>query len=127
MTRRNSVFVAIGTLALGLLMTSAPQGAELSLHTNRLTFSGPVALPGITLPGGTYIFERVVASNPDVVVVRSADRTKVYFMAPTERAFRPASLARTAAVTFGESRAGTVPPIAVWYPLGEDLGHAFVY
>jgi hypothetical protein len=44
-----------------------------------LTFSGPVQLPGITLPGGTYMFK---LADPDsgrrVLQVWDKDGTKLY-------------------------------------------------
>src|SRR5262249_34057939 len=97
-----SALTAIGALALASLMIAPAHGAA-HLNTNRLTFSGPVALPGVTLPGGTYIFEGLPDTNPDIVVVRSDDRSKVYFMAMTERVDRPKGLSRKSMVTFGES------------------------
>ncbi len=129
MATRKSVLVALGALILGtsLTMPVLHGTSAVNLHTNHLSFSGPVALPGVTLPGGTYIFERVVATNPDVVVVRSLDRSKVYFMASTQPQLRPAWLPREQSVVLGESRPGTAPPIAAWYPVGEETGHAFVY
>lgn len=128
MVTRKSVVAALGALVLGSSLSVPAYGTSATnLHTNHLTFSGPVALPGVTLPGGTYIFERVVASNPDVVVVRSFDRSKVYYMASTQPTLRPAWLDPIGIVTFGEGRIGAAPPIAAWYPSGEQVGHAFVY
>jgi hypothetical protein len=112
---------------MGLVLTVPMHGAEVALRTNYLTFSGPVALPGVTLQAGTYIFERVVDTEPDIVVVRDRARSKVYFLAFTQRAERPAGMSRTAAVTFGEARPGTPVPITAWYPLDSLTGHRFVY
>jgi hypothetical protein len=128
MVTRKSVLAAIGALALGSSLSVPVQGTvATNLHTNHLTFSGPVALPGVTLPGGTYIFERVVPTNPDVVVVRSLDRTRVLYMASTDRVLRPEWLDTERAVVFGEARRDAPPPIAAWYPVGERMGHAFIY
>ena len=128
MTSRTQTFSMLGALVLGLSLTAPMHGAESSaLHTNRLTFDGPVRLPGVTLGAGTYLFERVEPTNADVIVVRSGDRGRVYFMAATRRTERPAGLAADRVVTFGEARRGEVPPITAWYPDGERKGHAFVY
>ena len=127
MTTRKSVLAVFGVLTMGLVLTVPMHGAEVGLRTNYLTFSGPVALPGVTLQAGTYIFERVVDTEPDVIVVRDRDRSKVYFMAFTQRAERPAGMSRTSAVTLGESRAGRAAPIIAWYPLDSLTGHRFVY
>ena len=127
MTIRKSVVAVFGVLTLGLVLTVPMHGAEADLRTNYLTFSGPVALPGVTLQAGTYIFERVVDTEPDIIVVRNRDRSKVYFMAFTQRAERPAGMKRTNAVTFGEARPGTPVPITAWYPIDSRSGHRFVY
>lgn len=128
MTNRTRLFSTLGALVFGLSLTASMHGAAATaLHTNRLTFGGPVRLPGVTLTAGTYLFERVEPTNPDVIVVRSGDRTKVYYLAETRRADRPAGLDRSRLVTFGEARRGEVPPITAWYPEGEQKGHAFVY
>jgi hypothetical protein len=128
MANRTRSFSVLTALVLGLSVTAPLGGAESrALHTNRLTFSGPVRLPGVTLPAGAYLFERVEPVNRDVVVVRSDDRSKVYFMAMTQPAHRPEGLPADRLVTFGEAERGTVPPIAAWYPEGEQIGHTFIY
>lgn len=127
MATRKSALFAFAALFLGASLTVPAYETNTVLHTNHLSFSGPVGLPGITLPAGTYIFERVVATNPDIVVVRSLDRSKVYFMASTQRARRPNWMARDRAITMGEPIGGAPPRITEWYPVGEELGHSFVY
>ena len=127
MVNRRNTFTAFGVLVLGLFLAAPMRGSEGSLHTDNLTFSGPVRLPGVTLAAGTYSFERVVLTNPDVIVVRGGDRMKVYFMASTQRVDRPAGLSRYQLVTFGEARPGIAPPVAAWYPEGQQTGHAFTY
>ena len=87
----------------------------------------PYRLPGVTLPAGVYLFERLEPTNRDLVVVRSADRTRVYFMANTLPADRPAGMPGTQLVTLGEARRGEVPAVTAWYPLNEQAGHVFVY
>jgi hypothetical protein len=121
------MLIAFGALILGCVLVVPMHGAENSLHTNYLTFSSTVALPGVALPAGTYIFERVVDTIPYVVVVRDTNRKKVVYMAMTRHVTRPAGLRRDRSVTFGESRNGAPPPITAWYPVGENAGHAFIY
>lgn len=58
---------------------AASQFAPLS-RINHLTFSGPAALPGVTLAPGTYVFESDPAStNPNLVRVLSRNRQRVFF------------------------------------------------
>jgi hypothetical protein len=128
MRNRSRSFAALSAVALALSVAVPMHGVEsTNLHTNRLSFSGPVRLPGITLPAGSYLFERVEPTNRDVVVVRSHDRTRTYFMAATLRRERPANLPAGQLVDFGETRRGDVPMITAWYPDGERMGHGFVY
>lgn len=119
--------IALAAFALSLLLAAPMRGSGSNLSTNNLTFSGPVRLPGVTLAAGTYVFERVEQTNPDIVVVRSADRRKVVFMASTERLNRPAEFPRNRRVVLGEATNGMPPPILVWYPESQRMGHAFIY
>ena len=127
MVSRRLLLTSLCALALGAAVGVPVQGTSNILHTNHLTFSGPVGLPGVTLPGGSYIFERAVVTNNDVVVVRSIDRRRVYYLGSTQPIPRPTGLGSNRMVTFGESNRDAPPPITAWYPGGESLGHAFVY
>ena len=118
---------AVATLTLGVAATAPVYGRANDRLTSQLTFGRAVALPGVTLYPGTYIFERVFPGAPDVVVVRSVDGRKVYFMASTQPRVRPAGMRPDEVVTFGEARRGAPRPIATWYPRGADLGFGVVY
>lgn len=126
MLTRQSALIAFGAVVLGSLL-GAPAHGTTALHTNTLTFSGPVALPGVTLPTGTYVFEQLDVTSPDTVVVRNRDRSKVFYLGFTQRAQRPTSMRPDRLVTFGEAERGAPARIAAWYPLGESRGHAFLY
>jgi hypothetical protein len=127
MTTRTSLATAFA-LALGL----ATSGVSAHVWTdasrlNLLTFSGPVALPGVTLGAGTYAFDLLNAdSGANVVRVQSKDRRHTYFMGLTNRINRPAGMRSDAFVTLGEVSRGAVPPIVAWYPGGDD-GRQFLY
>src|SRR5258708_15762355 len=73
------------------------------------TFSGPVALPGVTLPPGQYVFRLAdPAGSRKVVQVLSADGKTPYgmfFSLPAER-FGPAS---TPEVQFMEGQGTSLP------------------
>lgn len=127
MFNRTSVPAIVGALALGFSMVVAAHESENALHTNYLTFSGPVALPGVTLGAGTYVFERAVPTDASLVVVRDQNRSKVYFLGFTNRADRPAAMRDNEAVIIGEARRGAPPPITAWYPVGARYGHRFIY
>jgi hypothetical protein len=94
--------------------------------TNYLTFSGPVALPGVTLPAGTYVFRMPSDSDKNVVQVMNRAETKSYYMGITRPVSRPRKSTELL-VTIGEAPANQVRPIQAWFPLGDIAGHAFIY
>jgi hypothetical protein len=92
-----------------------------------LTFSAPVALPGITLPAGTYQFTRPDCENaPDVVRVATADGTNVYgtFLTIPEQRLSPSSRPE---VMFAEMPSGSPDAIKAWFYPGETTGDEFLY
>ena len=124
MTRR-SIVTAAGAVVLGLVMASWGYSVTVD-RMMYLTFSGPVALPGVALPAGTYVFERVT-DNINLVRVSSADQKTVYLTTFTQLIQRPEGLAAHQHVMLGESPRGTAPPIKAWFPIGERQGHEFNY
>jgi len=80
----SKIFRAILGATLGAtLFTSAAQ-AQPSDKRTYFTFSGPVALPGVTLPAGRYVF-RIVddTTTRKVIQVLSDDEKKPYTMSNT--------------------------------------------
>ena len=127
MTTRALLFAA---LAISLGLATSPASA-VSTNADRLaylTFSRPVALPGVTLDAGTYAFDIFnPESSSNVVRVRNRNRSRTYFLGMTERIDRPAGLPADRRVTFGEGARGIAPPIAVWYPGDGSQGRRFLY
>jgi hypothetical protein len=125
MVIRKSTVLA-GSIVVGLFILGAFMKAWDGQATS-LTFSRPVALPGVTLSAGTYIFE---VANPDssgdIVRVLSGNRSKVYLMAFTDQIDRPEK-ADDVDVTFGEAAPNAALPITAWYPPGAPTGHRFIY
>jgi hypothetical protein len=77
-----------------------------------LTFSGPVEIPRVTLPAGTYLFRTIA---PSVVQVLSPDRRTLYttfFTSPASRA-RPVSHEQ---VRFQRIRDDAPIRMIAWYP-----------
>lgn len=72
---RKSVCIGGATVALAFMLTGSV-GANIA-HENRLTFSGPVALPGgVVLPAGTYSFNVAADTALDVVTCGTSGATK---------------------------------------------------
>jgi hypothetical protein len=128
MVNRKWVLTAFGAAILGLVVAASGEAWGTANKTTHLTFSGPFALPGITLPAGAYTFELADPDlNLDIVRVRSRDRSKVHYAGFTKQVRRPANLPAGRMLTFGEVAAGTPPPVAAWYPDGNQMGHQFIY
>jgi hypothetical protein len=129
MGKRNSLLIAgfAGILALASAVPGRAITISPSTHTNRVTFNQPVKLPGVVLPAGTYEFELAPAGTHQDIVRVSGRTGRPYYLGFTRPVERPRAMPRSQVVEFGESIAGVPLPIAVWYPLNEASGHAFVY
>jgi hypothetical protein len=108
-------------------LMAAPVFAQPLDKRTLFTFSGPVALPGITLPPGQYLFRLAdPSSSSKVVQVLNGDGTKPYglfFTIPAER-LEPAS---SPEVRFMETAAGTPAAIRTWWYPGERTGYEFIF
>ena len=117
----------IGTLLILLALVGAANAWIINNRLAYLTFSGPVALPRVTLPAGTYIFERVDPDNrSDVIAVRSRDRSHTYLMGITHLIPRPAGMPQNRPILLGETSSGA-PRVVAWFPEGDSFGHEFIY
>jgi hypothetical protein len=119
----------VGALLLGLSAATPTSASSDPSHLTYVTFHRSVMLPGdVQLTPGTYRFE--FAASPEVGLVRvsSRDLGTVYLMAYTSDVERPNNNGdREAVVTLSKNSQGAMPSITAWYPLGESVGHQFVY
>ena len=126
-TRRIALTAFVVALAVAFTAPSMQAGATLT-NTNQLTFSAPVALPGVVLLPGKYAFEAgPLGTNPSIVRVTSADYKKVYFTGFTQRISRPRSMTPNEVISMGEAALGAPTPIRAWYLIGSQTGHEFLY
>lgn len=126
MGSRKSRVTAGAVIVLGLA-TAASIGASVTDHTMYLTFNRPVALPGVALGSGTYIFELPDSiGDHSVVRVLSRDRRIVYFTAFAYTVNRPAGMSRDRVISFGEAPANRPQPITVWWS-DDSTGRQFIY
>ena len=116
------VFSAVA-LTAGVL---AAQGIP-SDRSTYVTVSGPVSLPGVTLPAGTYLFRLAdTQATRNVVQIFDKDRTKIFatlIAIPAER-MEPSD---EAVITFKETPADRPPAVHYWYYAGEKSGQEFAY
>jgi len=129
---KTSVKRAAAAIAFGLLVTLG--GATRTASASRadqltyLTFSVPVALPGVTLQPGTYAFELATPNTAgNVVLVRDRARTKALFSGFTYRSPRPANWNEKRQIVLGEAGPGEARPILAWYPVDNGMGFEFIY
>jgi hypothetical protein len=122
---------AFGVVVLAL-SAPAPIRAHESFdsleRTMYVTFNRPVALPGVALGSGTYIFELadpIAAWN--VVRVSSRDRQRVYLTAFTRVVDRPRGMSPDQVISFSEASASAPQPVRAWWPEGESTGRQFIY
>jgi hypothetical protein len=123
MTNWKLVRIGCATAALALMVAGSVMAFGVN-HQNKLTFSRPVALPGVVLPAGSYTFD-LASDTADVVVVRN--RTKVFYMGFTSQVLRPTWMPSGGLVMIGEAPANEAPPITAWYEIGGTIGHEFRY
>jgi len=114
-------------LAVAALFLVTNARADEYTKLTYLTFSGPVALPGITLPGGTYMFK---LADPDsgrrVLQVWDKDGMKLYttlLTIPDERM----EASDQPVVLFAERPSGQAQAIKSWFYPEERIGQEFVY
>ena len=118
--------VACGAVLLSLGLAPSARADEFTKLT-LLTFSGPVEVPGISLPAGTYRFQLAdPTTGRRVVKVSDKDGTKTYgmFISMPNQRMTPSS---TPVVMFKETAAGAPPAIQVWFYPGETYGYEFAY
>ena len=92
-----------------------------------LTFSGPVQLPNVTLPAGSYVFKLAdISGNRHVVQVFDKGEKKIFatmLAVPNERI----EASDKPIVLFSERASGSPQAVKVWYYPGERTGNEFVY
>jgi hypothetical protein len=112
--------------AITILAASGAHADEWNKKTY-LTFSGPVQIPGTTLPAGTYLFQLADPDNArHVVMVASKDGKHIYGMfltIPDERTQTPSENI----VMFKETAAGAPQAVEAWWYPGDASGEEFVY
>jgi hypothetical protein len=121
------IFGLACAVAVFVCLMAAPVSAQPLDKRTLFTFSGPVTLPGVTLPAGQYLFRLADPnSSSKVVQVLNADGTKPYglfFTIPAER-LEPAS---SPEVRFMETASGTPAAIRTWWYPGERRGYEFIF
>jgi hypothetical protein len=119
---------AFGAAILALAATSSLDAWGSSHRTTYVTFAQTVALPGVELSPGTYVFELAAPDqHRNLVRVLSRDRRTTYLTQFTLTVQRPANLNPKRMISFHEAERGKPVPVDTWYPEHEDTGRQFIY
>ena len=109
------IFGLACAVAAFVCLMAAPATAQPLDKRTLFTFSGPITLPGVTLPAGQYLFRLADPnSSSKAVQVLNADGTKPYglFFALSAERFEPAS---TPEIRFMETASGTPAAVRTWW------------
>jgi hypothetical protein len=120
-------FKSITAAACAALLVSAAAAAQPADRSTFVTFSGPVSIPGKTLPAGTYTFK--LADSPSdrhIVQIFDKDQTQLFATILAVPAERNAPEGEPV-ITFRETPSNKPPALRYWYYAGEKSGNEFVY
>lgn len=117
---------SVAAVALVGLFAS-PAQADQCNELTMLTFNAPVALPGVTLPAGTYRFAHLECGTTNhILTVTSEDGSRVYATLLTNSIDRAAATNRPE-VIFAEMPRGVPEALTAWFYPGEEAGDQLVY
>jgi len=118
---RKAVIILSFVAAVGVMLASSVSAQDLQTgapvdRSTHITFSGPVTLPNVSLPAGTYLFRFVDINKSSVVQVLSDDGKVQYAMFNTIPIQRTAEAAKDGdIVTFKESPEATPRAVDAWF------------
>jgi len=96
-------------------------------HATKLTFTGPVEVPGLALPAGTYWFLLADSdSDRNIVQIWNEDRTQLITTILAIPDYRLQPTGKTV-VNFAERPSNQPEAIHSWFYPGANYGEEFVY
>lgn len=114
---------------LVVLVCALASGANAFTSDKRtyFTFNQPVALPGMTLPAGTYMFRIAnTETSRNVIQVANKQGTESYALLSTVQATRR-DAPKDSEIRFLETAAGAPPAVGTYWYMGERTGYEFIY
>ena len=121
------LLAAVSCAALLLVAAPARAHADEFDKATLFTFDAPVALPGVTLPAGTYMF-RLADPNDDRSATAVYDQTgQVCYGIFMTVADQESHSSDQPSVEFAEGHHGAPEAIAAWFYPGQRAGWQFVY
>jgi hypothetical protein len=131
MKRLTSMAAAAFTAAfLTVAINVSAQDSNIDQRTY-LTFSGPVQMPGVTLPAGKYVFKLAPTALHNVMQVFDGEEKDIigqWFFIPKNRTTEEMSAANgKPAVTFLEMPEGVAPAVRYYFYPTDLTGKEFIY
>ncbi len=131
MKRLTSIGAAAFTAAfLTVAINVSAQDSNINQRTY-LTFSGPVQMPGVTLPAGKYVFRLADTSLHNVMQVFDGEEKDIigqWFFIPKNRTTEEANAANgKPVVTFMEVPEGVTPAVKYYFYPTDLTGKEFIY
>ncbi len=126
MSRISTTLTAACAATLLTASMAVSQGVLPNRETN-VTFSGPVSLPGTTLPAGTYVFKLADSpANRNIVQIFDKENAKLIttILAVAAERNQPEG---DPVVSFKETPSDRPPAVRYWYYAGEKAGNEFIY
>jgi hypothetical protein len=122
------------TAALAIMAAGSMLNADTWNKKTKVTFSGPVQVPGphtqggvIDLPAGTYVFKLVdSSSNRHTVEITNVRENKVFTTVLAINDYRLNASSKTV-MYFSERKAGAPMAVKAWFYPGDNYGQRFVY
>jgi len=120
-------FVFLTALSL-LAALMAPQSrADEWDKKTRVTFNEAVQVPGVTLPGGTYVFKLADSDNQRTIVeIFNEDETRLITTILAIPDYHIQTPGKTI-ISFDERPKGQPEALKAWFYPGDNFGVAFVY
>jgi len=131
MKRFTSIAAAVFTAAfLTAATTASAQDSNVNQRTY-LTFSGPVQMPGVTLPAGKYVFRLADTALHNVMQVFDGEEKHIigqWFFVPANRTTEEQSQANgKPVVMFREMPEGFTPAVHFFFYPTDLTGKEFIY
>jgi hypothetical protein len=125
--KRTSVFVVTSLFVLFCTLWVSPARADQENQATKVTFNGPVEVPGVVLPAGTYWFT-LMSDDADrnIVQVWDASRQRLLTTALTVPDYRMHPTGQPV-IKFEERASSRPEALRAWFYPGDNFGHEFVY
>jgi hypothetical protein len=123
----HKLFGVMFSAALFCALMAPSATADQWNQATKLTFSGPVEVPGRVLLAGTYWFTLMNDdTDRNIVEIWNVDRTQELAVILTVPDYRLQPAGKTV-LKFGERPSGEPEALQAWFYPGENYGHEFVY